>query len=115
MVAEAEPVLHAAGVADRCQRVAGNFFDQVPPAADLYILSNIVHDWDDGSALQILGTCRSAMRADSRLLIIELVLPDDPGRPWGSCWTSRCSPSRPIDVNAPACSTPGCSLTPGST
>jgi hypothetical protein len=78
VLAAAEPVLQAAGVADRCETVAGDFFREVPAGADLYILSNIVHDWDDDSASRILGTCRAAMRADSRLLIIELVLPDDP-------------------------------------
>jgi predicted nicotinamide N-methyase len=77
VLAAAEPVLQAAGVADRCQTVAGDFFREVPTGADLYILSNIVHDWDDDSVLRILGTCRAAMRADSRLLIIELVLPND--------------------------------------
>lgn len=77
VVASAGPVLQAAGVADRCQSVAGNFFEQVPSGGDLYILSNIIHDWDDDSALRILRTCRAAMGADSRLLIIELVLPDD--------------------------------------
>lgn len=77
VLAAAEPVLRAAGIADRCQTVPGNFFEQVPAGADLYILSNIVHDWDDDSALRILQTCRAAMRADSRLLVIELVLPDD--------------------------------------
>ncbi len=73
----AEPVLRAAGIADRCQTAPGNFFDQVPPGADLYILSNIIHDWDDDNALRILQTCRAAMRTDSKLLVIELVLPDD--------------------------------------
>jgi hypothetical protein len=77
VLAAAEPVLQGAGVADRCETVAGDFFREVPPGADLYVLSNIVHDWDDDGALQILGTCLAAMRADSRLLIIELVLPDD--------------------------------------
>lgn len=73
----AEPVLRAAGIADRCQIVPGNFFEEVPPGADLYMLSNIVHDWDDDGALRILQTCRAAMRPHSRLLVIELVLPDD--------------------------------------
>jgi hypothetical protein len=77
VLTSAEPVLRAAGVADRCQTIPGNFFEQVPPDDDLYILSNIVHDWDDDSALRILQTCRAAMRPDSRLLVIELVLPDD--------------------------------------
>jgi hypothetical protein len=52
----------------------------VPPGGDLYMLRNILHDWDDDDALRILQTCRTAMRADSRLLVVELVLPDD-GRP----------------------------------
>jgi hypothetical protein len=77
VVASAGPVLQAAGIADRCETVAGNFFDEVPPGADLYILSNIIHDWDDDNAVRILQRCRRAMGADSRLLIIELVLPDD--------------------------------------
>jgi hypothetical protein len=77
VVASARPVLESAGIADRCQTVAGNFFDEVPPGGDLYILSNIIHDWDDAHALRILQTCRAAMGADARLLIVELVLPDD--------------------------------------
>jgi hypothetical protein len=78
VIESAAPVLKDAGIADRCQTVAGSFFEEVPPGADLYILSNIIHDWDDEDALRILETCLTAMRADSRLLIIELVLPDDP-------------------------------------
>jgi hypothetical protein len=80
VIAAAEPVLRSAGIADRCRTVAGDFFDEVPGGADLYVLSNVVHDWDDDDALRILQTCRTAMRADSRLLVVELVLPDD-GRP----------------------------------
>jgi O-methyltransferase len=79
----AAPVLDAAGVADRCQTVGGDFFEEVPSGADLYILSNIIHDWDDHDAQRILQTCRKAMRGESRLLIIELVLPDDTGPSMG--------------------------------
>jgi hypothetical protein len=77
VLAAAEPVLAAAGIADRCQMLPGDFFDEVPSGGDLYILSNIIHDWDDDSALRILQTCRAAMHPHSRLLVIELVLPDD--------------------------------------
>src|SRR5205823_1328129 len=38
------------GVADRCTRVAGDFFIEVPPGHDLYMLLAIVHDWDDARA-----------------------------------------------------------------
>jgi O-methyltransferase domain len=73
----APPVLAAAGVADRCELVAGDFFASVPAGGDLYVLSNIVHDWDDDAAVRILRRCSEAMGANGRLLLVELVLPDD--------------------------------------
>lgn len=69
--------LRSAGVGDRAEAVAADFFDRVPGGGDLYILSNIIHDWDDEHAVRVLSTCRAAMATDSRLLAVELVLPDD--------------------------------------
>ncbi|CAN7377555.1 hypothetical protein LJR230_002166 [Trinickia sp. LjRoot230] len=57
--------------AERCEIVACDFFDHVPRGADAYVLSQIVHDWDDTSALKILRKCREAARSDSVLLVIE--------------------------------------------
>jgi len=78
VVANAPSVLASAGVADRCTVVGGSFFDSVPAGGDAYILSVVIHDWDDEPAITILGTCRRAMRSSSRLLLIERVLPDNP-------------------------------------
>jgi hypothetical protein len=47
----------------------------VPPGGDAYILSHILHDWNDGQCLTILSHCRKAMKPDGRLLIVEMVLP----------------------------------------
>jgi hypothetical protein len=55
-------VLRDAGVADRCQIVAGDFFAGVPEGADGYLLANVLHDWDDRQAARILQACRRAMR-----------------------------------------------------
>jgi precorrin-6B methylase 2 len=71
MVARAGPVLEAAGVAERCHLVGGDFFDAVPAGADLYVLKAVVGGWDDESTRSILATVRVAMRDDSRLLLIE--------------------------------------------
>jgi SAM-dependent methyltransferase len=71
MVAGAAGVLAGAGVAERCEVVGGDFFDHVPPGADLYVLKAVLGGWDDSSAEAILTTVRRAMRADSRMLIIE--------------------------------------------
>ncbi len=68
---EAAVVLGDAGVADRCEIVGGDFFTGVPPDGDAYILRQIVHDWGDPQAVQILRHCRAAIRPDGRLLVIE--------------------------------------------
>lgn len=70
----AHAVLEAAGVADRCRVVPGDFFDAVPEGGDAYLLKAILHDWNDERALTILRNCRKAMTAQGRLLIIERVI-----------------------------------------
>jgi hypothetical protein len=77
VLCNAPRVLEAAGVLDRCELVAGDFFTSVPGGGDLYVLSNIVHDWDDQAAVRILRGCRDAMGDNGRLLMVELVLPND--------------------------------------
>lgn len=71
VVAGARPVLEAAGVADRCQIVAGDFFESVPGGADAYLLKSIIHDWLDAEAIQILRVCRRAMAANATLVLVE--------------------------------------------
>jgi hypothetical protein len=69
---------------DRINFVAGNFFESVP-AGDAYVLSAILHAWDDEQAAAILRTIRAAAPQHARLLLIETVLP--PGNdPNGSKW-----------------------------
>jgi SAM-dependent methyltransferase len=77
VAAAAAEVLQAAGVADRCQIVAGDFFQGVPEGVDAYVLANVLHDWDDADSVRILAACRRAMNHDGRVLIIERLIPDD--------------------------------------
>src|SRR5688572_13450901 len=69
-------------VGDRCEIVGGDFFEGVPAGADAYLLSGIIHDWDDEAALKILRNCRRAIRPDGRLLLVETALTpsSDPSR-----------------------------------
>jgi SAM-dependent methyltransferase len=69
--------LREAGLADRCEIIAGDFFACVPESADCYILANVLHDWDDHQATQILQACRRAMRPGGRVLIAERLIPDN--------------------------------------
>ena len=55
--------------------VAGSFFDAVPAGADAYILRHIIHDWDEEKCLTILRNCNRAMLPESKLLVIESVIP----------------------------------------
>lgn len=70
-------VLRETGVADRCEAVAGDFFCAVPPGADVYILKNVLTDWDDESCVTILRRCRAAMLAAGKLLIVGTLMAED--------------------------------------
>jgi hypothetical protein len=75
VVGSAQPLLDAAGIVDRCTRVAGDFFQALPGGGDAYLFKRVLHDWDDPQAQAILTQCRQAMAPHSRLLVIEGVLP----------------------------------------
>jgi len=75
VVRDAPAFIAERGLTDRIQIEAGSFFDRVPAGADAYILSHVIHDWNEQQCLTILGHCRRAMNAEGRLLLVEMVLP----------------------------------------
>jgi SAM-dependent methyltransferase len=75
VAAQARENLEHEGLADRCQVVAGSFLDWVPEGGDLFLLSDVLHNWDDGRAVTILTNCRKAMAEEGRLVIVQQVLP----------------------------------------
>jgi hypothetical protein len=75
VAAGARERIAAAGLAGRCDVIAGDFFASVPPGGDCYLLANVIHDWDDDRAVAILRSCQRAMADGGRVLIIEAVLP----------------------------------------
>jgi len=76
VVEQAREVLQGAGVADRCELVGGDFFQEVPSGGDAYVLKVVIHDWDDERARRILSNCRKAMGPEGRLLVVERVIPE---------------------------------------
>jgi hypothetical protein len=64
------------GLVNRCAATGGDALAEVPVGGDTYILSRVLHDWDDGSACKILINCRKALPAGGRLLVIERTMPD---------------------------------------
>ena len=77
---EAEERMAAAGLADRCSTAAADFFAEVPQGGDAYVLSSILHDWEDEDCVRILRVVRDAMAPGARLWIVEKVLDPDPPR-----------------------------------
>ncbi|MFM8359754.1 MAG: methyltransferase [Verrucomicrobiota bacterium] len=70
------------GVADRLELVAGDMFrDPVPAGADVLLLSNVLHDWDEAEARAIVRRCAAALPAGGRLLVHDVLLDDDGGGP----------------------------------
>lgn len=76
VISGARPKLEAAGLADRCEMVAGDFFQSVP-AGDAYIMKWIIHDWDDERAIRILKNCRSQVPPNGRVIVVDAVVPED--------------------------------------
>jgi hypothetical protein len=76
VVREASALLKARGVEQRVTIEAGDFFTTVPAGGDAYLLSHIIHDWNEEQCLTILGHCRKVIKPDGRLLIVETVLPE---------------------------------------
>lgn len=85
VVAAARKDVHvtAAGVAERCELVQGDFFEKVPADADAYIMKYVLHDWEDERALAILRNCRKAMSEGGRVLAVDNVVAPGDAPHWG--------------------------------
>jgi SAM-dependent methyltransferase len=89
VIGTAEGAIAAEGLSQRCELVSGDFFEAVPEGADLHLLKQIVHDWDDEQATRLLQNCHRALNPVGKLLLIEMVIPPD----------NRPSPAQAMDLN----------------
>ena len=71
VVAKANTEFAGQGLADRCIGVAGSIFEPLPAGADVYLLSNILMDWNDTSAVKILTRCAEAAAPNGKVLVIQ--------------------------------------------
>jgi hypothetical protein len=75
VVPDARRHLEQQGLTDRVDVVAGDFFESVPPA-DVYLLSFVLHDWDDDRCRRILASITAAAEPGARLVLAEGIVPD---------------------------------------
>lgn len=80
---ELPEVVERLGPVDGVEVVAGDFFVDALPSGDCYLLMNIIHDWDDDQAVQILtAVAQAGAPRDATVLLLEAVLPGDSGPHW---------------------------------
>lgn len=89
VIATAKEVIAAQGLSARCELKSGDFFDGVPEGADLHLLKQIIHDWDDEQATKLLRNCHRTLAPNGTLLMVEMVIPPD----------NRPSPAKAMDLN----------------
>jgi hypothetical protein len=95
VVGQAQPTLNELGVADRVERVGGNFFESVPVGGDLYLLKHILHDWSDAECVSILRCVREAMTPGARVAVVEMPLLESNSAPFAAL----------LDINMLVCLT----------
>lgn len=76
VVDEAAATLKGYGLGDRLTAEGGSFFESVPSGADTYLLSMVLHDWNDADATTLLTNVRAAAGPGARVRAFELVMPE---------------------------------------
>jgi hypothetical protein len=66
----------------RLTRQVGDFFKDKLPVCDAYLLMELIHDWNDAESASILKAIRRTAPSHAKLLLIEEMVPDDPGPAW---------------------------------
>jgi len=113
VIERARPKIAEAGLSNRCELVAGSFFETAPRGADAYFMRHIIHDWDDARSLTILRQCRHVMTPNAKLLIAESVIPKATLRASPSSSISQCCCSPAAKSGRPT-STASCFRKPAS-
>jgi O-methyltransferase domain/Dimerisation domain len=79
VVERTKKTLAAVGLSERCEAVAGDFFEAVP-RGEVMLLKQILHDWNDEQCTVLLRNCAKSLPRGGRVLVVEMVISED-GRP----------------------------------
>jgi 2-polyprenyl-3-methyl-5-hydroxy-6-metoxy-1,4-benzoquinol methylase len=85
LVPISEEEIESGSLAGRLSSQMGDFFEGVPIQGDVYIMKNVIHNWPENKALQLLQNVHTAMSStvnhclspqEKRLLLIEYLIPE---------------------------------------
>ena len=68
---EADTHLTSLGLRDRVELSEGDFFERIDAKADVYVMKDVLHDWDDDRCRKILETVRAAMPQGAKVVLVE--------------------------------------------
>jgi O-methyltransferase domain/Dimerisation domain len=74
-ISQAQAAIEHKSVGDRCTLIAGDFWQSVPSGGDAYIVKNLIHDYDDAQAGEILSNLHQAIASKGKLLVVEMIVP----------------------------------------
>ncbi|MEU3025044.1 methyltransferase [Nocardiopsis alba] len=75
---DALPALTTGTLAERCRIEGGDFLTSVPTGGDTYLIASVIHNWNDEDSIRILTHCRHAMAPQGRVLLAEVLMPEEP-------------------------------------
>ena len=75
VVQTAKDYIRNEGFESRCKAVKCDIFNKIPVGSDAYLVSHILHDWEDEKCLTILGNLYKAMKSGTKLLVVESLIP----------------------------------------
>lgn len=75
VIQKARKMIRSRGLGNRCDVVECDFFKEIPAGSDGYLMSHILHDWSADQCEIILRNCHKAMKSESKLLVVEMVVP----------------------------------------
>jgi hypothetical protein len=81
VIAGADAVLQAEGVSERVEKVAGDFFKEIPVEADVYLMKFIIHDWNDEQSVEILNNLANSAKPGAKVLLVESVVEEEENVP----------------------------------
>jgi hypothetical protein len=117
VLAEAEKHLSSRGVRDRVELVEGDLFGEMSAEADVYLLKNILHDWDDPTCAGIVSRVRATMKPGSRLILVEQLQERNEPHPFASLsdvlMLTQCVDGRERSLSELQALLSGAGLTPG--